>query len=732
MSQSFPVETNNSNDYLNRPILALSQIDWEKVAYVVIILLAIVSRFWGLGDRVVSHDESLHTHYSFQYFNGDGYAHTPLMHGPFLFHITSFSYWLFGASDFSARIPVALFGIILVVFPYFLRPWIGKIGAIFASIILLVSPYSLYYARYIRHDVYVIVWALIVFAATWYYFKNRDDRSLYWFAFGLAMMFATKEVAFIYVAIFGSYLIIRLLAQIITEPWFYETFTKFSLPALVVIVGLLIAAVGGGMELFLPEANGLVSESITQPADPSADISAIGEGISSTTGRWLIILGLIALSFGLFLVAANLRENLIQFPEFDLIIMYTTLVLPMMVALLVVLTGRNPLEYTLTACSVPNEGALNAFQVLTAKMTSSVCWQGWFSSTIVTTMSFMSIILAVTIYVGTWWDSRRWVISAIVFHVAFALLYTSVFSNPQGWLTGSVGSLGYWLEQQEVARGGQPWFYYAVVVPFYEFLPVVFSVIAIRYWTKTVGIFNGARYWTWVIAAAVLIGSLINWYTAQSAELTGTEPSGLGGYIFGATLFLVALGIRIWTKQTVFQSKTSGANKNWVEDYLGFFPFLIWWLLLTIVAYSYAGEKMPWLSIHFVIPMAFLIGWYFNQLFREFDAATLFERTHLIWGGLALLFVVVMALLIPPLWLGQVRFGDQSQSALSNLSQFIGRVVTAGIVGYFLYTYRDRVSATIRRVYWVLAMFLFLGLLTVRFAFLASFPNADYTTEFMV
>jgi hypothetical protein len=47
-----------------------------------------------LGSRVVSHDESLHTQYAYQYYNGEGYVHTPLMHGPFLFHATALSYWL--------------------------------------------------------------------------------------------------------------------------------------------------------------------------------------------------------------------------------------------------------------------------------------------------------------------------------------------------------------------------------------------------------------------------------------------------------------------------------------------------------------------------------------------------------------------------------------------------------------------------------------------------------------
>ena len=108
--------------YLAQPLSLLMRLDWEKLAYLIFILLAIISRFWGLGDRVMSHDESLHTQYSYQYYNGDGYSHTPLMHGPFLFHITALSYWLLGGpNDFTARVPVAMFGVLLVAIPYFFR-----------------------------------------------------------------------------------------------------------------------------------------------------------------------------------------------------------------------------------------------------------------------------------------------------------------------------------------------------------------------------------------------------------------------------------------------------------------------------------------------------------------------------------------------------------------------------------------------------------------------------------
>ena len=130
-------------DFLSRPLATVLSLDWEKAVYLAFIVLAIITRFWALGSRVMSHDESLHTQFSYQFYIGDGYSHTPLMHGPFLFHITAVSYWLFGDSDMAARIPVALFGVVLVVLPaLLLRRWLGRVGALFTSFLLLISTSS--------------------------------------------------------------------------------------------------------------------------------------------------------------------------------------------------------------------------------------------------------------------------------------------------------------------------------------------------------------------------------------------------------------------------------------------------------------------------------------------------------------------------------------------------------------------------------------------------------------
>src|SRR6476660_4191525 len=76
------------------------RLNLESLLYVVIGLLAVITRFWDLSSRALHHDESLHAYYSWLYATGQGYVHDPLMHGPSLFHSYALTYFLFGDNDF--------------------------------------------------------------------------------------------------------------------------------------------------------------------------------------------------------------------------------------------------------------------------------------------------------------------------------------------------------------------------------------------------------------------------------------------------------------------------------------------------------------------------------------------------------------------------------------------------------------------------------------------------------
>jgi uncharacterized protein (TIGR03663 family) len=183
---------------LDTPFLALFTLNWELILYFTFFVIAIITRFYMLGTRVMSHDESLHTLYSWNLYAGKGYQHDPLMHGPSLFHITALMYFLFGDNDFTARIGPALFGVAMVILPYWFRPWLGRLGALAASFMILISPGLLYYSRYIRHDTFLDFFTLLMFLAFFQYMRTRANRWLYIGAAAVSLMLSTMEAAYIH------------------------------------------------------------------------------------------------------------------------------------------------------------------------------------------------------------------------------------------------------------------------------------------------------------------------------------------------------------------------------------------------------------------------------------------------------------------------------------------------------------------------------------------------------
>ena len=738
IEKRYPVEEEKP-DFLSKPLLASLSIDWEKAIYLLFIIIAIVTRFYALGDRVMSHDESLHTQFSFQFYNGEGFNHTPLMHGPFLFHITALSYWLFGDNDMTARIPVAIFGVLLVIIPYFLRNWIGRVGGLFASFIFLISPFIVYYSRYIRHDIYVIIFALIVFIGSWYYFHQQKDKYLWWFAAGLALMFSTKEVAFIYVAIFGGWAIIRLLPQVLGAPWFRQTFAKFKLPILLVAVGLLLAggSLVGQRVVAAPDEVTEVTTDEPFAADPNAD-TAVDIGESTQTEAmlgWGIIIGFTVLSLGLFLAVRQMRPFIDNYPEFDIIMLYTTLILPMMAPMLVIAIGKDPLNYTINRCVIEGEANMGVFQLAFARMGNEICRSSFASSPILITAFFVISLLIISAAVGLWWNKRKWAISAIVFYAIFTVLYTSVFTNPTGFTSGIVGSLGYWMEQQEVQRGNQPWFYYFFVVPFYEFLPLIFALLSIRLWLIKERLNKVIGYWLILILVALLAYSLTNWAFNIPNVAIGTDPVNLPGTFAG--LFIFGGGILYWFfirhRQLVTEYESGVLKLFTLDGLLHIVPAATWWLILTWLAYTVAGEKMPWLSTHFVIPMAFLVGWYMNEKLLRHSWAEWTTRQALLFLGLTIVLITVVFAALSPILQGTIRLGSPELSALSGYGRFIGAIIVVGAVIWLWIQARAKLEdKDIRTTLVSLSFFILLSLLTIRFSYMASFPNKDSAREFMV
>ena len=74
----------------------------------------------------------------------------------------------------------------------------------------------------------------------------------------------------------------------------------------------------------------------------------------------------------------------------------------------------------------------------------------------------------------------HWFFAVLCGWAIFLVLFTVLFTNIRGGIGDGIWQgLYYWIQQQQVARGGQPWYYYLLLIPLYEQIGVVFGLVGI-------------------------------------------------------------------------------------------------------------------------------------------------------------------------------------------------------------------------------------------------------------
>ncbi len=778
-------------------------ITWETAAYVVILLLAIFTRFYGLGDRVMSHDESLHTQFSYNLYRDGNFQHTPLMHGPILFHAVAFSYFMFGDNDFSARLYPAILGIIMtVLFPILFKRWLGTWGALLMAVMLLISPIWLFYNRYIREDTPNIFAAFLMIYCIMMYVDGplnlrRKARWLYIGAVALLWMQGSKETGFMYIAIIGLFmtvywvvrlyqhfrktpsrtlfesiiigalfggtvaLIMYIVISIAMQPYptledraaylgssfsallsgqatsiDFNSFINWTLLTIATFVGILAGTMIFSFRrsarrfplaeliaviliafsvcmvfIFVEELSQVPSRTTpTTAPEPGTETSEIVTTPQSAetpviVATWVAAaVVVVAVLYG---TQRGMWRTLHRFREFDMMLMMGSLVLPWCTPVLIKLTGFSPTDYS--------PGGIQRAVLLGAPM---------------------FIIAAV---LGLTWSWKRWLIYTACFYVPFVFFFTTMFTNPNGLATGVIGSLGYWLEQQGVRRGSQPQYYYQLIVmPIYEYLPIVGSVLAmfagtVLFWNrrrdeidvnaseetlarrarmKELYAETGGKWKLSVVDAPEDASGLFEEDKPKHKLTTFETPSPAHAEYLALTL------------------EERAAQKPFMLTRMSFVLFMAWMSVMNLIAFTLAGEKMPWLGTHLTVPMIIITAWYFGTVIEKIEWTAFLRRGWLLLILLPLFFVILFQALSPFVFGGQ-SFGLDVVS-LQRTMEFVGVLAVGALIAFFIWRVTAQTGAMhLRRMIGV-AAFTLLSVLTLRTAWVAAFINYDFANEYLV
>jgi uncharacterized protein (TIGR03663 family) len=646
--------------WLDRPLLTTFTLNWEIVIFSLIFILFIITRFYELGVRVMSHDESLHTYYSWLLYSKGDFQHTPLMHGPLQFHLIALAYFLFGDSDFTARIPAALASILCIPLLWQYRRYLGRAGTLVAGALFLISPYLLYYGRYVRNEALVVPLGLITIWSILRYMESSENRYLYYLTAATVLHFTAKETAFIYTAQALLFLAIYFVNRVTRRPWPEMNYRRLFSIALVIAFAFLTIA--GGSILISRSLGTIGSTETAAPAIPGEDQTITPSTVPSVLTIAMGMLALIAFAIAAVLLIRGYSWNLIRKERsFDLVILLSTLVLPQLAPFLVRAIGWDPLDYSYT-------GMLR-------------------------TAAFLVPFVIFSIGIGLWWKPRVWLISGAIFYAIFVVFYTTIFTNGQGFFTGIVGSLGYWLEQQGVQRGSQPSYYYLLVqLPIYEYLPALGSLLALYLGIKT------------------------------RKKSPAIDPS-------DSSPNETQQEFMQWEGEIVVEGETEQEENIQPVQPLALIGF---WAISSLLAYTVAGEKMPWLTVHLTWPMILLSGWAIGHYIETTDWSAFREqRGYWAFAVLAVFLTSVSASIAsilgtnPPL---QGRELEQLQAT----STFLTSLVTAIVSGWgLIYLMRPWRLAQVGRVL-TISVFAFLGILTARAGFVATYINYDNAQEYLV
>jgi len=191
----------------------IDPVDRVVLAVVAVTLLALAARLVGLGARPFHWDEARVGYWSLRFLDTGTFEYRPIAGGPFLYIAERYVLGTVGATDATARAVVAVIGGLSPLVALLFRSRLNDAETVAMAGLLAVSPALLYYGRFLRGDLPLAVFGLVVVGCA-IRVLDADDAAAarpYRYLGAAALAFALATSAFVV-----GYLVCWLIAAALT------------------------------------------------------------------------------------------------------------------------------------------------------------------------------------------------------------------------------------------------------------------------------------------------------------------------------------------------------------------------------------------------------------------------------------------------------------------------------------------------------------------------------------
>jgi uncharacterized protein (TIGR03663 family) len=221
--------------------------------FLIILFIAILLRFLFLDFKLFHHDEAIHSWFSWELLTKGTWKYDPTYHGPLLYYLTAGMFSIFGDSDLVARLLPAFFGTLLIPLVYWLYQlgYLDRKQTLVASLFIAISPDMVYFARFLRHDIFMLFFTLLFVVALLAYFQEGKTRYALLSAIALALALSLKEEMPLIAIIIGLYFAYAVRKRRFSLPQQWKRDLALGILVIITIMGALYSVWGTHVETLI-------------------------------------------------------------------------------------------------------------------------------------------------------------------------------------------------------------------------------------------------------------------------------------------------------------------------------------------------------------------------------------------------------------------------------------------------------------------------------------------------